>query len=104
MNPTQKKYRVVIHNKTEDMLYAHIMFLSEVSVASARKLRDLCYDAFKLLEKIPHRFPVYKTSKTANEYRQLIMEKRYHVIFSINENDVLVEIRYILDTQHHNVF
>lgn len=101
MNDEQKQYIVVVHDDAAHMLFSHVRFLANVSIPAARRLRTALVDAFASLENMPHRCPVYRTRKTANAYRQLIIG-RYQVVFSINEEENTVHIRYILDSRQNN--
>jgi len=97
----QKRYTIVVHDKAAQMLYAHIRFMANVSVPAARKLKDKLYDAFTSLGKMPFRCPEYRTNNTLTNYHQLIVG-RYKIIFAINEKNMIVSIRYILDTRQKN--
>jgi len=97
----QTLYNLNIHDDANEMLYAHVRFVANVSVPAARKLRTTLYKAIVSLEKMPHRCPVYQTHRAAGVYCRLIVG-RYQIIFSINEADRIVSIRYILDSRQEN--
>jgi len=97
----RNQYSVVVHDEAALMLYSHVRFLANVSIPAARKLRATLYDAFSSLETMPHRCPVYRTRRTSKTYRQLVIG-RYQIIFSINEDEGIVNIRYILDSRQDN--
>lgn len=101
MSNEQNRYTVVVHDKAVQMLYSHIRFVANVSVSAARKLKSRLYDAFISLEKMPFRCPVYRTHNTSANYHQLIVG-RYKIIFAVNEKNMVVSIRYILDTRRKN--
>ena len=101
MSDDHKQYTIVIHSKAAQMLYTHIRFVANVSVPAARKLRVKLYNAIASLENMPFRCPAYRTHKTSDSYHQLIIE-RYKIIFIINEKDMTVNIRYILDSRQKN--
>ena len=101
MNDVKKQYKVVVHDDAKLMLYSHVKFLANVSVPAARKLRAALYEAFASLETMPHRCPLYRTRRTSDTYHHLVTG-RYQAIFSINEKERVVSIRYILDSRQHN--
>jgi len=97
----QTIFSVTIHDDASAMLYAHVRFVANVSITAARKLRTTLYKAIASLEKMPQRCPVYQTRRAAGTYRRLIIG-RYQIIFSINEANRIVSIRYILDSRQEN--
>jgi len=97
----QKRYAIVVNDRAAQMLYTHIRFVANVSIPAARKLKTTLYDAIASLERMPFRCTVYRTHNTSDSYHQLIVG-RYKLIFSINEKDMIVNIRYILDSRHDN--
>ena len=101
MSEVKKQYKVVVHDDTKLMLYSHVKFLANVSIPAARKLRVALYEAFASLETMPHRCPLYRTLRTSDTYRQLVIG-RHQAIFSIYEEKRIVSIRYILDSRQHN--
>jgi len=101
MSDEQALYRIDIHDEAKEMLYAHARFVANVSVPAARKLRATLYKAIVSLEEMPHRCPLYRTRIASGDYRRLIAG-RYQIIFSINEADRIVNIRYILDSRQDN--
>ena len=101
MSSARKQYRVVVHDDAAQMLYSHMRFLANVSIPAARKLESSLHKAFKSLESMPHRCPVFQTRRTRDAYRRLIIG-RYQVIFSVNETDGIVNVRYIYDCRQDN--
>ena len=101
MSDESKQYSVAIHDDAAQMLYAHVRFLSNVSIASARKLRNALFDACASLEKMPHRCPLFHTHRAQGAYRRLIVG-RYQAVFFINEEERIVNICYILDSRQNN--
>ena len=101
MNEEPKIYHVVVHDEAKQMLYSHVRFLSNVSITAARKLRIKLYEAFLSLETMPQRCPIYRTLRTSDTYRQLIIG-RYQIVFSIDDEKNNVNIRYILDSRQDN--
>ena len=98
IDDAEKQYVIEVHDYANDMLLSHIRFVASVSVPAARKLRNTLYNAIKSLETMPHRCPVYQTRRAFGSYRRLIIG-RYQIIFSINDIEGIVLIRYILDSR-----
>ncbi|MCL2512783.1 MAG: type II toxin-antitoxin system RelE/ParE family toxin [Oscillospiraceae bacterium] len=96
-----KKYKIIVHDKAAQMLYSHIQFLANVSVPAAKRLRVNLNEAIMSLEYMPFRCPVYPTRNTLESYRQLITG-RYKIIYSINEAERIVSVKYILDSHQNN--
>ena len=101
MDNVEKQYVIEVHDDAKEMLYSHVRFVANVSVPAARKLRTTLYNAIGSLMTIPHRCPVYQTRRAVGAYRRLIIG-RYQIIFSINDIDGIVTIRYILDSRQDN--
>ena len=101
MSGGRKQYRVVVHDDAAQILYSHIRFLANISIPAARKLESSLLKAFKSLKSMPHRCPVFQTRRTRDTYRRLIIG-RYQVIFSVNETDGIVNVRYIYDSRQDN--
>jgi len=101
MGGEPKKYSVKISDRAKFMLLNHFHFLANVSPDAARKTRDAIYNGCASLETMPHRCPKYRTNRTANNYRQLIIG-RYQVVFSVDESDDTVYVEYILDSRQSN--
>ena len=101
MSDDAKTYAVVVHNDAAQMLYRHIRLVSIVSTTAAHKLRNALYDGFASLMNMPHRCPIFRTQRTADIYRQLVIG-RYQIIFSIDEDESVVRIQYVLDSRQDN--
>jgi plasmid stabilization system protein ParE len=101
MNNETKKYKIVIHDKAAQMLYRHVGFVANVSVSAAGRLRETLYKSMTSLETMPYRCPEYFTVRVKGAYRKLAAG-RYQIIFSVNEEENIVNIRYILDSRQDN--
>ncbi|MCL2337790.1 MAG: type II toxin-antitoxin system RelE/ParE family toxin [Firmicutes bacterium] len=101
MNDELEQYKVVVHEKAGQMLYAHVRFLANVSISAARRLRTMLYESLSSLEIMPQRCPIYRTRRTSDIYHQLVVG-RYIVIFSIDEQKKMVTVQYILDSRQEN--
>ena len=98
-----KKYRVQFSDRAKFMLFNHFQFLSNVSVSAARNMREKIYKNCASLEFMPQRCPRYHTIRATGDYRQLIIGI-YQVIFSIDEVNDIVNVKYILDSRQNNEF
>lgn len=101
MSDNQGQYTISIHDKAARMLYEHIRFVANVSIPAARKLRTTLYHAIYSLEEMPFRCPVYRTHRTFDNYHQLVVG-RYKIIFTVNDKDMIINIKYILDTRQED--
>ena len=97
----EKQYVVSVSKDAAEMLNEHLAFLAEVSIDAAEKLADDIEKAFDSLKVMPNRCPIFRTKNTDKVYRQLIFG-RYQLIFSVNEKENTVEIKYILDSRQSN--
>ena len=101
IDDVQKHYVIEVHDDAKEMLLSHIRFVANVSLPAARKLRTTLYNAIESLMTMPYRCPVFQTRRAIGVYRRLIIG-RYQIIFSINDIDSIVTIRYILDSRQDN--
>lgn len=91
-----KKYTVIISDRAKRMLGTHIRFLAQVSKEAARKQKLEMMAALRSLAQMPQRFPFLEEAYIRpNQYRRMFIEKRYLVLYQIQENTVYVE--YIVD-------
>ena len=104
MNNEQKQYLVVVEDEAIEMMNNHLEFLSNVSTSATENLINLFEEGFDSLEFMPQRCPIFRTIGTAQNYRRLIIGRRYQVIFSINEANSTVNVKYILDSRQNNEF
>ncbi len=90
------KYQVVTLSKAAEMLKVHIAFLARVSANAAERLRKGYIDAARSLQFMPRRCPWLSVEFVpAMTYRTLSLDKRYLILFTIEETTVY--IHYILD-------
>lgn len=92
----QSKYQVIVSEQAKRMLISHAAFLAQTSPAAAERLVDTFETAANSLEIMPQRCS-WLTSEyiPKNKYRFLIFEKRYLLIFQIQED--IVYIDYVVD-------
>jgi plasmid stabilization system protein ParE len=97
----EKIYTVVISRRAKQMLTDHVRFISNVSVSSARKLREILYKSLSSLSISPYWCPVFTTKKTTDKYRQLIVG-RYIIVYSVSDVEEKVYVKHILDARQNN--
>lgn len=90
------KYQVIVSEQAKQMLVSHAAFLAQVSPEAAERLTSAFEVSANSLETMPQRFPWlsgdYIPKRT---YRFLTFEKRYLLIFQIQESIVYVD--YVVD-------
>jgi plasmid stabilization system protein ParE len=101
MKLNRKRHTVIVRSKAKQMLYAHVRFVTKVSIPAARKLRVALYDAIASLKNMPSRCPEYHTSETSDHYHQLIVG-RYKILFTIDHENTVVTVEHILDSRRES--
>ena len=92
------RYRVAVSQRAAQDLVAHAAFLAQVSPDAAEALTAAFERAANSLEEMPNRCPRYKdVDIPSTTYRYLLFEKRYKLLFQIQEDTVYVD--YILDAR-----
>lgn len=87
-----KKYTVVISDRAKRMLGAYILFHAHASKDAARKQKQEIMTALRSLAQMPQRFSfLEKAYITPNQYRRMFIERRYLVLYQIQENTVYAE-------------
>jgi len=102
MSEMENIYSVIINDSAKLMMFEHIMFLSEVSIAAAERLYEGFEKAFDSLSRLPHRCLVFEAPFSAFLYRRMIVD-RYVLLFTIDEQKNTVSVEYIWDTRQNNV-
>lgn len=92
----QSKYQVIVSEQAKQMLVSHAAFLAQVSPEAAKRLIVSFETAANSLDTMPHRCP-WLTGEyiPKNTYHFLTFEKRYLLIFQIQDN--IVYIDYVAD-------
>ena len=98
---SDRKYRVYINTEASDMLGEHITFLARVSIGAAKVLRNDLLARIKNLESEPHLYPIFYTNSLETEYRKLVY-KRYLILYSIDETEKTVQIKFVWDSRKNN--
>lgn len=99
---SKREYKVIVNRSALNSLSRHVAFLANVNETAAQELRITYLEAFKSLELMPQRCPVFKTKHSDKTYRRLIIGK-YAAIFCIDESASTVEIEYVWDMRQNNV-
>ena len=87
-----QKYLIHISEIAKQMLHSHATFLEQVSESAGERLVTSFVDAAKSLESMPERCSWYKGNYVPrNLYRCLLFEKRYALIFQVEETTVYVD-------------
>lgn len=90
------KYNVIISKKATQMLVSHAAFWAQVSVSAAERLTAEFEKVAKSLEYMPQRCSWFGDEFIApNTYRYIMFEKRYMLIFQIEDYNVYVD--YVVD-------
>ncbi|MDR3565560.1 MAG: type II toxin-antitoxin system RelE/ParE family toxin [Negativicutes bacterium] len=96
MSSAAKRYQVVISERAGEMLVQHTRFLTQVSSQAADKLRMDIIEAAKSLQEFPERGSwLVDPALPANEYRKLLVDKRYLLIYKIKDDKVYID--YVVD-------
>lgn len=92
----QNKYPVIVSEQAEQMLVSHAAFLAQVSPDAAERLVVSFETAANSLDTMPQRCP-WLTGEyiPRHTYRYLTFEKRYLLIFQIQEGIVYAD--YVVD-------
>jgi plasmid stabilization system protein ParE len=89
-------YKVIVSDRTRQMLAAHIRFMAEASPSAARKVKSSLMDAIRSLQQLPERFPFIAADFIPpNKYHKMFVEKRYLILYQIK--DLTVYIDFIVD-------
>lgn len=90
------KYTVVVSERAAQMLVSHAAFLAQANPAAAERLTQEFAKAAHSLETMPQRCPWLKGDYIPrNTYRFLLFEKRYLLIFQIQDRIVYAD--YVID-------
>lgn len=92
----QNKYNVVVSERAKQMLVSHAAFLAQVNPDAAERLVVSFETAAFSLDTMPQRCPCLMGEYIPkNTYRFLIFEKRYMLIYQIQDDTVYIE--YVID-------
>ena len=92
----RNKYRVIVSERATQMLVSHVAFLSQVSPEAAERMTVEFEKTANSLQLMPQRCP-WLTGEyiPRNAYRFILFEKRYMIIFQIEDDIVYAD--YVVD-------
>ena len=90
------QYKVIVSERTRQMLAGHVRFLAQKSPNAARKVKNEIVDAMRSLSKMPERFPFLDNEFIPpNKYHKMFVEKQYLILYQVKDQAVYVD--YIVD-------
>ena len=93
---SDKKYKVIVSDRSKRMLGTHIRFMAQVNKDAAKAKKKELMEAMRSLERMPQRFPFFEEAyMPTNKYHKMFVTKRYLVLYQIQDDTVYVD--YILD-------
>ena len=85
------QYKVIISSKAQSDLAACVSFVLNVSKEAAINLANDIYTAIEALKILPERNPIFVMPKAFPfTIRKQIINKRYIVLYSVEENSVVI--------------
>lgn len=89
-------YRVIVSDRSRQMLTSHVRFLTQKSPSSARKIKDELLEAIRSLKDMPERFSFLEGEFIPpNKYHKVCIQKRYLIIYQIKDKTVYID--YVVD-------
>ena len=96
MDSQTRRYHVAISERAGEMLVQHTLFLAQISLEAADRLRMKIIAAAKSLEKLPERGSwIVDPVLPASVYRKTVVDKRYLLIYRIKDDTVYID--YVVD-------
>ena len=93
---SDKKYKVIVSDRSKRMLGTHIRFMAQVNKDAAKAKKKEFMEAMRSLERMPQRFPFFEeVYMTTNKYHKMFVAKWDLVLCQIQDDTVYVD--YILD-------
>ena len=93
---SDKKYKVIVSDRTKRMLGTHICFMAQVNKDASKVKKQELMEAMRSLEHMPQRFPFFEEAyMPTNKYHKMFVAKWYLVLYQIQDDTVYVD--YILD-------
>lgn len=89
-------YKIIISERTRQMLGGHVRFMAEKSPSAAREVQKSLMNAIRSLCQMPNRFPFFEEEYIPpNKYHKMFVEKWYLILYQVKDQTVYVD--YILD-------
>lgn len=93
-----KIYKILISKRARDMLVQNAVFIAQVSPKAADRLKQAFVTAAKSLQEMPERSARLSFDDASySNYRKLIFEKHYIIIYQIIGDTVHIE--YVVDAK-----
>ena len=93
---SDKKYKVIVSDRSKRMLGTHIRFMAQVNKDAAKAKKKELMEAMRSLERMPQRFPFFEEAyMPTNKYHKMFVAQRYLILYQIQDDTVYVD--YILD-------
>ena len=93
---SDKKYKVIVSDRTKRMLGTHIRFMAQVNKDAAKTKKQELMEAMRSLGRMPQCFPFFEEAyMPTNKYHKMFVAKWYLVLYQIQDDTVYVD--YILD-------
>ncbi|MHB8075449.1 type II toxin-antitoxin system RelE/ParE family toxin [Desulfosporosinus fructosivorans] len=90
------QYRVIISERSRQMLAVHVRFLAQQNPSAARKVKNELINAIRSLSTMPERFPFLTAEFIPfNKYHKMFVEQWYLILYQIKDQTVYVD--YIVD-------
>ena len=84
------RYKIIISSKAHQDILNIVSFVLNVSEEAALELTDDIYSSIETLSRLPERNPLFEMPNIAIKTRKLILNKRYIVIYVIDEDKVII--------------
>ena len=89
---SDKKYKVIVSDRTKRMLGTHIRFMAQVNKDAAKTKKQELMEAMRSLERMPQRFPFFEEAyMPTNKYHKMFVAKWYLVLYQIEDDTVYVD-------------
>lgn len=89
---SDKKYKVIVSDRTKRMLGTHIRFMAQVNKDAAKAKKRELMEAMRSLERMSQRFPFFEEAYIPpNKYHKMFIEKWYLILYQIQDDTVYVE-------------
>lgn len=86
------QYKVIVSDRSRQMLANHIRFMAQKSPSAVRKIKNELMDAIRLLYLLPERFPFLEAEFIPpNRYHKMFIEKWYLILYQIKDRTVYVD-------------
>ena len=89
---SDKKYKVIVSDRTKRMLGTHIRFMAQVNKDAAKTKKQELMEAMRSLERMSQRFPFFEEAYIpTNKYHKMFVAKWDLVLYQIQDDTVYVD-------------